>query len=97
LISRVFISLRFAKSALVAVAILWTAAGDLGARDGSKEWIVLNNCRLIANPANDGDSFHVSAGEREYIFRLYNASSALAFALPSCDCAPALDAGAVRC
>jgi DNA uptake protein ComE-like DNA-binding protein len=71
LISRVFISLRFAKSALVAVAVLWTAAADLGARDGSKEWIVLNNCRLIANPANDGDSFHVSAGEREYIFRLY--------------------------
>jgi len=68
---RVFIPLRFAKSALVAVAVLWTAAADLGARDGSKEWVVLNNCRLIANPANDGDSFHVSAGEREYVFRLY--------------------------
>ena len=23
------------------------------------------------NPANDGDSFHVSAGEKEYLFRLY--------------------------
>ena len=68
---RVFLSLRFAKSALVAVGVLWTAAADLGARDGSKEWIVLNNCRLIANPANDGDSFHASAGEREYVFRLY--------------------------
>jgi competence protein ComEA len=65
------ISSRFAKSALVAVAVLSTAAVDLGARDGSKDWIVLNNCRLIANPANDGDSFHASAGAKEYIFRLY--------------------------
>ncbi len=37
----------------------------------SKEWIVLKDCRLIANPANDGDSFHMSAGENEYLFRLY--------------------------
>jgi DNA uptake protein ComE-like DNA-binding protein len=65
------ISFQFAKRALVAVAVLWTAAVGLGARDGSKDWIVLNNCRLIANPANDGDSFHVSAGEKEYLFRLY--------------------------
>lgn len=65
------ISSRFAKSALVAVAVLSTAAVDLGARDGSRDWVVLENCRLIVNPANDGDSFHVSAGEKEYIFRLY--------------------------
>jgi endonuclease YncB( thermonuclease family)/predicted flap endonuclease-1-like 5' DNA nuclease len=65
------ISLQFAKRALVAVAVLWTAAVGLGARDGTKDWMVLNNCRLIANPANDGDSFHVSAGEKEYLFRLY--------------------------
>ncbi len=32
---------------------------------------MLKDCRLIPNPANDGDSFHVSAGEKEYIFRLY--------------------------
>jgi len=43
----------------------------VGARDGSKDWIVLENCRLIVNPANDGDSFHASAGEKEYLFRLY--------------------------
>jgi competence protein ComEA len=65
------ISSRFAKSALVAVAVLSTAAVDLGARGGSKDWIVLENCRLIPNPANDGDSFHASAGAKEYIFRLY--------------------------
>jgi DNA uptake protein ComE-like DNA-binding protein len=65
------ISSQFGRIALVAVAVLWTAAVDLGARDGSKDWTMLENCRLIANPANDGDSFHVSAGANEYIFRLY--------------------------
>src|SRR5213596_3537271 len=57
--------------AVVAVAVLWISAVDLCARDGSKDWVVLENCRLITNPANDGDSFHVSAGEKEYLFRLY--------------------------
>ena len=57
-------------SALIAV-VVWSAAADLHARDQSKEWIVLKDCRLIPNPANDGDSFHVSAGGREYLFRLY--------------------------
>lgn len=32
---------------------------------------MLKDCRLIPNPANDGDSFHVSAGKKEYLFRLY--------------------------
>jgi competence ComEA-like helix-hairpin-helix protein len=59
------------KIALLAIAVALTAAGDLVARDGSKDWTVLQNCRLIVNPANDGDSFHVSAGNEEYIFRLH--------------------------
>ena len=58
-------------SAIIAVLFLWTAAIDLRARDGSKEWIALKDCRLIPNPANDGDSFHVSVGPNEYLFRLY--------------------------
>jgi DNA uptake protein ComE-like DNA-binding protein len=61
---------RVAVSALIAV-VVWSASVDLRARDQSKDWIVLKDCRLIANPANDGDSFHVSAGEKEYLFRLY--------------------------
>ena len=55
---------------LLALAVVCTAPIDVNARD-SKDWIVLENCRLIPNPANDGDSFHASAGAREYIFRLY--------------------------
>jgi len=59
------------KITLFAVAVVLAAAVDLDAHGESKEWIVLNNCHVIANPANDGDSFHVSAGPNEYIFRLY--------------------------
>src|SRR5437899_7809336 len=62
---------RAGVSALIGVAVLWTGAVNGYARDGSKEWIVLKDCRLIPNPANDGDSFHVSVGPNEYLFRLY--------------------------
>jgi competence ComEA-like helix-hairpin-helix protein len=58
------------KIRLLALAIVCVAAVDVGASD-SKDWIVLENCRFISNPANDGDSFHASSGAREYIFRLY--------------------------
>jgi DNA uptake protein ComE-like DNA-binding protein len=71
LIFRSSIFSRVRVSAFVAVAVLWTAAFDVAARNGSKEWLVLKDCRLIANPANDGDSFHVSVGPKEYLFRLY--------------------------
>lgn len=38
---------------------------------GGDRWVTLNDCRYLPNPANDGDSFHVQAGGKEYIFRLY--------------------------
>jgi DNA uptake protein ComE-like DNA-binding protein len=58
------------KIGLLVLAIVCVAGVDAGGRE-SKDWIVLENCRLISNPANDGDSFHASSGAREYIFRLY--------------------------
>jgi len=70
LISRFSIFSRVGVGALIAV-VVWGASGHLRARDQSKDWIVLKDCRLIPNPANDGDSFHVSAGNKEYLFRLY--------------------------
>ena len=70
MIFRFSIYSRVGVSALIAVFI-WSASVDLRARDQSKDWIVLKDCRLIPNPANDGDSFHVSAGDKEYLFRLY--------------------------
>jgi DNA uptake protein ComE-like DNA-binding protein len=63
--------LRVGICALIAVVVLSSATVDLRARDQSKDWIVLKDCRLIPNPANDGDSFHVSTGKKEYLFRLY--------------------------
>jgi DNA uptake protein ComE-like DNA-binding protein/endonuclease YncB( thermonuclease family) len=71
LIVRSSISLRLAKTAAISAAVVWATIGDVPGRDGSKNWSVLKDCRLIANPANDGDSFHVSAGGRGYLFRLY--------------------------
>src|ERR1043166_5741277 len=59
------------KIALVAVAILSVATVDVGAREGAKEWITLENCQLVPNKANDGDSFHVRANDAEYLVRLY--------------------------
>ena len=47
---------------------LWLAIGDVNA---SGDWVTFENCRLIPNPANDGDSFHVRANDKEYICRLY--------------------------
>jgi DNA uptake protein ComE-like DNA-binding protein len=56
------------RAALLVVAVLWLAIVDLSARG---DWVVLENCRLVLNPANDGDSFHVSSGDKEYVLRLY--------------------------
>jgi endonuclease YncB( thermonuclease family) len=58
------------KIGLLVFVIVCAAQVDADARE-SKDWIVLENCRLIPNPANDGDSFHASVGATEYIFRLY--------------------------
>jgi competence ComEA-like helix-hairpin-helix protein len=58
------------KIGLLALALACAVPIVAGARE-SKDWIVLENCRFILNPADDGDSFHVSVGTKEYIFRLY--------------------------
>ena len=71
MIFRFSIFSRIGVSALIGVAVLWTAAVNVSGRGESKQWIVLKDCRLIPNPANDGDSFHVSVGPKEYLFRLY--------------------------
>jgi DNA uptake protein ComE-like DNA-binding protein len=35
------------------------------------DWTTLENCQLVPNEGNDGDSFHVRTKDKEYIFRLY--------------------------
>ncbi len=41
------------------------------AGETKQPWVVLHNCQLMPNASNDGDSFHVRATGKEYLFRLY--------------------------
>ncbi len=53
----------------LAAALLLTITG--AAPLPAAPWETIPNCRLIENRSNDGDSFHVRAGGKERIFRLY--------------------------
>ena len=37
----------------------------------TNNWVTLTGCKFLAEAGNDGDSFHVKYGQREFIFRLY--------------------------
>jgi competence ComEA-like helix-hairpin-helix protein len=50
------------------VAILALPCSSAEARH---KWVTFENCTLILNKSNDGDSFHVRVKRKEYIFRLY--------------------------
>lgn len=39
--------------------------------DAHGPWQTFKDCYYLPNPANDGDSFHVRTGGKEYLFRLY--------------------------
>ena len=60
--SRSRIRAAFIVSALLLCGQFYAAA---------ESWHVFKGCRLLTNQANDADSFHVSAGGKEYLFRLY--------------------------
>ena len=50
---------------------------SIGERIGDeKGWEMLTDCKLLRKGANDGDSFHVMAKGKEYIFRLYYVDAA---------------------
>ena len=68
MIPRSLFSLRCVRRVALVVAVLCIAIVARGARN---DWTILENCRLVLNPGNDGDSFHASAANQEYIFRLY--------------------------
>ena len=60
MIARLFVTLI-----LLAALCEQIRAGD------KKEWIKLIDCRYVENPANDGDSFRVRDGDKEFTARLY--------------------------
>jgi endonuclease YncB( thermonuclease family) len=35
------------------------------------DWVKIPNCTLVQDSYRDGDSFHVTTGDKDYIFRLY--------------------------
>src|SRR6266446_3344735 len=48
--------------------------GDFGQRASAaehKEWVKLTDCRYVDGPDNDGDSFRVRSGDKEFTARLY--------------------------
>ena len=58
-------------AAPLAVFLACAAPSDASA---AKKWREYTDCQMIPNPANDGDSFHVKAGNiksKTYLFRLY--------------------------
>jgi DNA uptake protein ComE-like DNA-binding protein len=61
--SPVFLSLTLLATIFFSYSPSAAAAGS--------DWTVLENCQLVPNEGNDGDSFHVRANDKEYVFRLY--------------------------
>lgn len=59
----------FRARTFVALLAGTVCAASIVSRAGS--WQVFSNATLISNPYNDGDSFHVKVGRKEYVFRLY--------------------------
>jgi len=60
------------RDALVRGVIFALVLAVLASLAAAREpWVVLNQCQLIPNESNDGDSFHVRAAGKEYLFRLY--------------------------
>src|SRR6266480_2621057 len=56
--------------ALVVLLLLGAFATTALARD-RKEWIKLTDCHYVDAPDNDGDSFRVHGGDKEFTARLY--------------------------
>ncbi len=56
---------------LVGAASIFSTVRNASPASASKEWITLDNCVLIPNESNDGDSFHLRANDTEYLIRLY--------------------------
>ena len=52
------------------VAVLFASAANIYA-SAKKEWVTLSDCQYLDAADNDGDSFRVRAGDKEFTARLY--------------------------
>lgn len=63
--------MSFLRSPRIAQVVLAFCVFTIVKLQAGREWLTLKDCHYVPNAANDGDSFHVRANEKEYIFRLY--------------------------
>ena len=62
---------NFAANGLVFVATVFFAITANSGAAEKKEWVTLNDCRYVESENNDGDSFIVRCGDKEFTARLY--------------------------
>ena len=58
------------SSQILVVAFLLSAIGQIWAAR-SKDWVTLSDCQYVDSKDNDGDSFRVHCGDKEFRARLY--------------------------
>src|SRR5438128_11151060 len=63
-------NLRMIARALVVLLLLVALSSKTSAGD-RKEWVKLIDCHYVDAPDNDGDSFRVRGGDKEFTARLY--------------------------
>src|SRR5207248_2967183 len=63
-------NLRMIARALVVLLLLVVLSSKTSAVD-RKEWVKLTDCHYVDAPDNDGDSFRVRGGDKEFTARLY--------------------------
>jgi endonuclease YncB( thermonuclease family) len=56
---------------LLIVALLLGGFASHASAGERKEWVKLTDCRYVDAPDNDGDSFRVRGGDKEFTARLY--------------------------
>lgn len=56
---------------MLSLGFLAATAASPGLTAAQRNWEVLTDCHLVPNEYNDGDSFRVRSGEKEFVVRLY--------------------------
>src|SRR5712664_3504665 len=62
---------RTLSGQILIIALLLGAFPERASADDRKEWVKLTDCHYVDAPDNDGDSFRVRGGDKEFTARLY--------------------------
>ncbi len=63
--------LTLAKRGILIVPLLFSIIVGQSLAAEKREWVTLTNCHYLDGADNDGDSFRVRCGEKEFVARLY--------------------------